>query len=158
MANLDNFNANEVEPSSSFEPIPASKYLAMITESEMKPTKNGTGSYLQLTFTVLEGPYKGRLVWARLCLKHPNQQTVQIARGQLSAICRAVGVMQPRDSADLHNLPLLISVKVKKNEQTGELTNEVKGFEAKSAGVPQQSAAGVAGSNQSAGSTPPWRR
>ncbi|RIK77249.1 MAG: hypothetical protein DCC68_17685, partial [Planctomycetota bacterium] len=54
MASL-NFNANEVEPASDFEPIPAGKYLAMITDSEMKPTKNGTGHYLQLTFQILDG-------------------------------------------------------------------------------------------------------
>ena len=33
---------------------------------------------------------------------------VKIARGELSAICRAVGVMQPRDSVELHNVPLEI--------------------------------------------------
>ena len=68
MANLNGFNANEVDPAVGFDPIPAGKYLAIITESEMKPTKAGTGQYLQLTFQVLEGQYKGRLVWARLNL------------------------------------------------------------------------------------------
>ena len=44
MANLNNFNANQVEPSSNLEAIPAGKYLAVITESELKPTKSGSGS------------------------------------------------------------------------------------------------------------------
>ena len=39
-----NFNANEVEPSTGYDPIPAGKYQAVITESEMKPTKTETGS------------------------------------------------------------------------------------------------------------------
>src|SRR3990172_3284342 len=39
MANLNGFNANNVDPATDFEPIPAGKYLAVITESEMKPTK-----------------------------------------------------------------------------------------------------------------------
>ena len=42
MATL-NFNANEVEPSTGFDPIPAGKYQAVITDSEMKPTKTGNG-------------------------------------------------------------------------------------------------------------------
>ena len=46
MANLNGFNAAQVEPSQDFEPIPAGKYLAVITETEMKPTKNGSGQYL----------------------------------------------------------------------------------------------------------------
>ncbi len=55
MADLRGFDANQVEPSSDFEPIPAGKYLAVITETEMKPTKSGAGSYLQLTFQIIEG-------------------------------------------------------------------------------------------------------
>lgn len=33
-----NFNANEVEPSIGFDAIPAGKYQAVITDSEMKDT------------------------------------------------------------------------------------------------------------------------
>lgn len=152
MANLNGFNANEVEPTASFEAIPAGKYIAAITESEMKATKNGSGNYLQLTFTVLEGEYRNRVLWARLNLSNPNATAVKIARSELSALCRAIGVMQPRDSVELHNIPLLITVKVKKREDTGELTNEIKGFEPKSAaaGAPQQAPA--------SSNVPPWKR
>ncbi len=152
MANLNGFDAAQVEPTASFVPIPAGKYLAAITESEMKPTKNGSGSYLQMTFTVLEGEYKNRVLWARLNLNNPNVTAVKIARSELSAICRAVSVLQPRDSVELHNIPLLITVKVKKREDTGELTNEIKGYEPKAvaAGQPQQAPA--------ASTTPPWKR
>ena len=152
MANLNGFNANEVEPTASFDPLPAGKYLATITASEMKAIKSGSGSYLELEFTVLEGQYKDRKVWDRLCINHPKDITQKIARGNLSAICRAIGVMQPRDSVELHNLPLLVSVKCKKREDTGEITNEVKGYEAKSAaaGQPQQAPA--------TDTTPPWKR
>ena len=150
MPSLQGFNAHEVEPNSSFDPIPADKYVAMIVESEVKPTKTGNGSYLQFTFQILEGPYKGRLLWTRLNMDHPNQQTVQIARGELSAICRALGVMTPNDSVELHNLPLVITVRCKKRADTGEITNEIKGYAKKEAakGQPQQAAT----------NTPPWRR
>ena len=99
----------------------------------MKPTKNGDGAYLELTFEVLDGEYKGRKVWANLNLENPSQTAVKIARAELSSICRAVGVMTPSDSTDLHNLPLVIRVKCKKRKDTGDLTNEVKGFEKKGA-------------------------
>ena len=153
MANLNGFNATEVEPTTSFEPLPAGKYLAAITESEMKPTKSGSGSYLQLTFSILEGEYKSRILWARLNLNNPNATAVKIARSELSAICHATGVMQPRDSVDLHNLPLVITVKCKKREDTGELTNEIKGYARKdAAGNGQQPQAPVTDN------TPPWKR
>ena len=151
MANLNGFNANEVEPTGSYEPIPAGKYPAAITESEMKPTKNGSGSYLQLTFTITDGAYKNRVLWARLNLNNPNATAVKIAQSELSAICHAVGVMQPRDSVELHNLPLVIVVKCRKRDDTGDLTNEIKGYERKEP-------AGQARQAPATDSTPPWRR
>ena len=73
------------------------------------------------------------------------------ARSELSALCRAVGVLQPRDSVELHNIPLLLTVKLKKREDTGELTNEVKGYEPKAS-------AGQAPQAPVASNTPPWKR
>jgi hypothetical protein len=150
MADLHGFDARNVEPTADFEPIPAGKYLAMITESEMKPNKSGTGGYLQLTFQILDGPYKNRFVWARLNLNNPNATAVKIAHGELSALCRAVGVLAPNDSIELHNLPLVIMVKCKKRADTGEIQNEIKGYAKKDAatGQPQQAPS----------ATPPWRR
>lgn len=156
MANLSGFNAHDVDPNTSFDPIPADKYLAAITASEMKPTKNGNGSYLELTFSVLEGEYRGRTLWARLNLNNPNATAVKIARGELSAICRAVGVMQPRDSVELHNLPLVINVKLKKRSDNDELTNEIKGFEAKAEAGAHAAASG--GQAPVTDNTPPWKR
>ena len=82
-----NFNANEVEPSTGYDPIPVGKYQAVITESEMKPTKTGNGQYLQLEFEIIEGDYKNRKIWARLNLENANTDAVRIARADLSAIC-----------------------------------------------------------------------
>src|SRR5687768_10917949 len=104
MANLGNFNAHEVDPNSQFDPVPAGKYLAVITASEAKPTRSGKGSFLELTFEILEGDYKGRKLWARLNLENPSEMAVKIARAELSAICHATGVMQPKDSMELHDL------------------------------------------------------
>jgi hypothetical protein len=150
MPSLNGFNANEVEPAVGFDPIPAGKYLAIITESEFKKTKSGAGQYLQFTFQVIEGEHKGRLLWARLNLDNANTTTVKIARAELSAICRAVGVMAPKDSIELHNLPLVIKVGHKKRNDTGELTNVIKDYEKTQAAQPVTAAA--------ADGKPPWQR
>ncbi len=150
MANLSGFNANEVEPTTDFEPIPAGKYTAVITDSEMKPTKAGTGHYLQLAFQIIEGEYKGRFLWARLNLDNPNATAVQIARAELSAICRAVGVMAPKDSIELHDLPLLIHVRCKKRHGADEIDNVITKYEKRNTASSQP--------NQAATDTPPWRR
>ena len=151
MATLD-FNANDVAPTTEYQPLPAGKYLAEITASEQKQTKSGNGNYLELEYTVIEGPCKGRKVWDRLCLNHPNELTQRIARGNLSAICHAVGVMQPRDSVELHNLPLVLTVKCKKRADTDEVSNEVKGY------AKRESAVGQPQQAPTTDQTPPWAR
>jgi len=151
MAELGNFDASKVEPAT-FEALPAGKYLAVITDSEMKPTKNGDGHFLQLAFTVIEGEHKNRVLFARLNLDNPNATAVKIARGELSAVCRAVGVLQPKDSVELHNLPLVITVKCKKRQDTDEIVNEIKGYAKKEAATGQPQQAPVTSD------TPPWRR
>jgi len=160
MANLNGFNANEVEPVDDLEPIPAGKYVAVITDSEMKPTKSGTGNYLQLTFQIIEGEYANRLLWVRLNLDNPNGTAVEIARRELSSICRAVGVMVPTDSTDLHNLPCFIHVRVKRRSDTGELQNEVKGYSRRDATAQPIAASEVASSTPDASGSdaPPWKR
>lgn len=116
----------------------------------MKPTKAGTGNYLQLTFQVIEGEFQNRRLWARLNLDNPNPTAVQIAQAELSAICRAIGVMAPSDSAELHNLPLMISVKCRNRQDTGEITNEIKGYSPRKA----LKVATASGEDN----TPPWKR
>lgn len=79
MANMSGFDANEVEPAVGFDPIPAGKYLAVISESEMKPTRSGVGQHLQLTLQVIEGAYRGRLPLARAASECLSEQSAQRA-------------------------------------------------------------------------------
>lgn len=150
MPSLNGFDANTVDPTTEFEPVPAGKYLAVIVESEMKATKSADGHYLELKFQLLEGPCKNRMLWSRLNLDNPNRQAVQIAQAELSAVCRAVGVMQPKDSIELHNLPLLITVKCKKRDDTGDVVNVIRGYAKK------ETANGARA--QETTNTPPWVR
>ena len=132
MSNLSgyNFNAEEIEPSSSFDPIPAGWYQAIISNSEMKATRDGYGEYLSLTLQVIEGQYENRLVFARLNLKNANDKAVDIARKDLAAICRAVGVMSPQASEELHDKPLMIKVKVRAASGDYEASNDIGGYKA----------------------------
>jgi len=150
MPSLNGFDANTVDPTTEFEPVPAGKYLAVIVESEMRATKSGDGHYLELKFQLLEGPYKNRMLWSRLNLDNPNPQAVQIAQAELSAICRATSVLQPKDSIELHNLPLLITVRCKKRDDTGDVVNEIRGYAKKE---PVNGARAQETTN-----TPPWAR
>jgi len=127
MAQL-NFDANNVDPQSTFDPIPADDYTVMVIDSDMKPTKNNMGKYLELTLQVVEGPMNGRLIWDRLNLVNQNQQAVEIAQRQLSAICHAVGVMNVTDSVQLHNIPMVARVTYVEASGQYQAKNEVKGY------------------------------
>lgn len=129
MVDLNGFNANEEEPAGDFSPIPSGKYECVIIESERVRTKADDGSFLKLTFEVTAGDFKGRRLWANLNTENPSAKAVQIAKGQLSAICRAVGVMEPKDSQELHDLPLMVSVRKTTSDEYGE-QNKVTGFSA----------------------------
>lgn len=151
MASLNGFDASQVPEQMEFTALPEGQYVVIATASEMKPTKNGQGQFLQFTFEVLDGPQKGRKVWARLNLVNGNQTAVDIAQRELGAICRAVGIIKPNDSAELHNRPLLITVAVEIDERKRE-GNVIKKYEAvNAAGVAPVGNAAPAGAAPWAG-------
>lgn len=153
---FDNFDANSVEPNKPLDPLPAGWYKAVIVESEEKPTKAQTGSYLQLSLEVIDGQHHGRKVTDRLNLNNPNATASEIAYRTLSAICHAVGIMTPRQSQDLHDKPLMVKVAVKPASGEYGPSNEVKGYEAVGGGSAAPVAAAPAA--KAASSTPPWKR
>ena len=155
MAQIGPFDATQVAPREDFSAIPAGEYLAQIVDSDMKPTKKNDGQYAELTFEVMEGEFKGRRVWARLNLDNPSVKAVEIAQRDLSAICRAVGKLQIRDTQELHYKPMVIRVDVSRREGYPD-SNEIKAYKAVPGGTP--AAAGAAPAPAASGEAPPWAR
>ena len=122
------FNAASVEPSTPMDVLPKGKYLCMAIASELKPTRNNTGEYLQITFEVLEGNYKGRKIFERLNIRNSNKTAEDIAQRALSALCHAVGVIELDDSEQLHNIPVTLDVDVDPAKGEYSASNRVKGY------------------------------
>jgi hypothetical protein len=124
-----NFDASQVAPNAGNpEPVPAGWYNAQIDESEMKPTKGGDGTYLQLRFVIVDGNYANRKVYARLNLRNANPVAQEIAYGELSAICHAVGVMQLQDSQQLHGQPMKIKLNVSPGQDGYDPSNNIRSY------------------------------
>ena len=124
-----NFNATQVEPNTRPEPIPTGQYPVMIVRSEEKPTKAGTGSYIELEMQVQGGEFNGRKVYDRLNIRNPNQQAVDIAYATLSSICHVTGRLHIQDTSQLHGVPFIAIVKkIPRNDRPEEMTNEVSGY------------------------------
>lgn len=128
MAQL-NFDASTVEVAS-FDALPEGAYEVVITDSKLQETKSGNGTMLVLDLEVISGDYQGRRLWDRLNLVNPNATAVDIAKQTLSSICRAVGVIQLNDTAQLHDRPLIALVR-QRTRPDGEVTNEIKGYRPK---------------------------
>ena len=130
MGILDGFNANDVAPSVGFAPIPEGTYNCMTKSAVEKPTKDGSGIYLEIEFKIVDGQNQGRGFYHRFNLKNRNAQAVQIARGELSAFCRAIGVLAPKVVHEFANKVLRVSLKVEaRRDDATKLTNTVKAFE-----------------------------
>lgn len=157
MAQID-FDANQHEPAKELTPIPEGKYQMIATASELKTTSDGAGSYLAYTFEVVDGQYKGRKLWHNFTRQNSNADAVRIGNEQLSAFCRAVNVMQPRDSAQLHNIPFIGSVGVEKRKDTGTLKNKLKGWESRASAAATTQQPAASGAAAAAGSPAPWKK
>jgi len=132
--------------------LPDDDYVAVIDQSEEKRTKSGMGSYLELRFEVIEGPFSSRKLWTRLNLKNPSDKAVEIAEAELGAICKAVGVETPNVSEDLHDRPLMIKVRSEeRQDKPGVFSNVIRGY------APKVSAAGPSAPQKAPGSAP-WEK
>lgn len=165
MAELNTtFDANTVTPNAPIATIPDGDYTVIAKESVWERTKNNDGTFLKFQFEVLEGPHKGTPLWDRLNLDNQNPQAVEIAQKTLSALCHATGVMIVKDSAQLHNIPIIATVKIKPDDK-GEPRNEIKGYK-KRAGAGTISGSALTGPISAAPATPapaapataPWLR
>lgn len=148
------FDATQIEPQSEFTPLPAGEYLVMISDSEVKATKTGSGQYLQLSLQVLDAPYKGRLIFDRINIQNQSPTAQEIGQRALSALCHAVGILQVNDSAQLHNIPFIVRVSVRPDQQYGD-SNEVKGYKSATGAKPSVS---TRPSASAAAPTPPAQR
>lgn len=157
-----------------YELLPAGWYTAQVTESEIVPLKSGQGQALKLTFEVLQDGYRNRKVWSRLNVRHSGSpKSESIAQQQLRELCESVGVVRMQDTAELHNKPLQIKVKIRKDDSGQyEDQNEVTAYKPAGQGAgpgARPTAAGAAPSAPAAnapvatpaaagGSVPPWQK
>lgn len=163
------FETGSVEKrESNYELLPLGWYTAQISESSVVSLKSGNGQAIKLTFDILSEGYRGRKVWAQLNVRHTNPKAETIAQQQLRELCEAIGLARFTDTVELHNKPVQIKIKVRKDD-TGQYEdqNEVTGYKpangaAVAPSVPRAPAAPAAAPANApvAGpaTTPPWQK
>jgi hypothetical protein len=107
-----NFDASQV-PETSFDPLPAGDYLVWITESDI-PTDDQGNQKVTITMEVIEPQqYAGRKAWDSFTLEnYQNPKWAETGRQILATVCRAIGVMSPRETEELHGIPFCVRLEV----------------------------------------------
>jgi hypothetical protein len=88
------FDASQFQPRQAGEAHPVGDFDFTITGCEIKSTKDNSGGYFQVEFTSPRGSIIHRYnIWYNDPNDHTKSaKTVEIAHGQLSALCHATGV------------------------------------------------------------------
>lgn len=122
-----NFNANQYDPNQGLAAHPpANKAPFTITNTAIVETKDKTGAMLVVDLTSPMGT-----IIQRYNIHNANPKAVEIAYGQLSALCRAVGIYQidgNNECAALRGGKGLMDVGYQKGEEPDPAFPDRKGY------------------------------
>jgi len=105
---------HEEAPREDFAPLPNGDYPVVVQSSD-KPTSKAGHVYFKIVFQVIEGEAKNRLIFDNLNCYHPNADVASRAKGSLYRLGEAVGKIGATDTSEFHNIPLVVTVKSKRN-------------------------------------------
>jgi hypothetical protein len=111
----------------SFGPLPAGDYVAIVTGDETKLTAAGD-SAMQFEYTIIDGEFTNRKIWDYMNVGHSKPETQASALRDLKALCSACGVMDPDDTAELHDIPFTLKLGIKVDKETKDKKNSVQGY------------------------------
>lgn len=136
--------ANAPAQSNDFSALPPGIYRAIIADVQDKPTKAGTGAYLNIEFQIHGGRYDGRKVWEICNYSNPNETAVRIGFQTLKAIGAALGLAEKFQPGDMLDKMLLIDLIVDKADSK---RNKIKGYKPDSYTAPVAASASVSPSD-----------
>lgn len=119
------------EPSTDFDVVPAGTYVMALIEAEAKDTKAGTGRRMDCRFQILEGKFKGRLIFTNFNLKNPNEQAVEISMEQLKMLMLSTKISDLKskwDFSPLLNRKVGGRVKISKGDENYEDSNDISRY------------------------------
>lgn len=116
------FDVNNVAPATGGGnqlPVSNSKgHLVVITESEVVPVANKpNAAYIKFDVRIIEGEFAGAEGIYRVNYFSDSEVAANIAKGQLSALGHVCHVQQLANTAQLHNVPFRVVVKLQKDAE-----------------------------------------
>lgn len=126
MAFID-FNAQQVPEDTGPEPLPAGDYLIYVESSELRQEDDGTQKLSMVAKVIQPEHFAGRTLFPSFTMYSSNTSHVQTGQRLLALVCRAVGVIHPRDSEELHDKPFWTRV-VPKASSSGKVYSNMTTF------------------------------
>ena len=124
------FNGANQEAMDDFSVVPASTYNAQVVKSDVVPTKKKDGTRMNLQFKIIDGEFKGRIIFAGYNIDNPNPDAVAISRKEVKSLCDAIGKPDGiTDTNQLHNIPLQIKLKIVPAKDGYPEKNEISFYE-----------------------------
>lgn len=119
----DKIIVNEVAERQDFTPLPAGKYVAMVTNTDYKDNNNKDGKILALTFEIQDGTYTNRKIFENLNIRNKNEIAQRIATEALAELCKALGKETLSDTDELLNKRVVLDVAVTVDKPTEKYPN-----------------------------------
>lgn len=128
MGNLG-FTLTEEDYKNNYSPLPAGEYPVVVTDTEIKPTKEGTGKFVKVTHQVVDGPYNGKFIVNNINIQNPNPVAVEISKKTLAKIEKALGlpVGGLQNHEQMRGVPVRVHLTVKQDDKYGP-GNEIKNY------------------------------
>lgn len=152
------------EANMGYEPLPEGEYTVKVDSTDLKPTKNGTGQYINVELVVLGPKYQGRKLFARFNIVNDSMEAMRIGRQQLKGLMTAGGMTQDQinrfsDTDQLVGLTFNVRVGIEEGKGQYDAQNRIKSYKkAEGVSVPPSAPAFAApapgGSFSEAFSTP----
>ena len=116
-----------------FEPLPEGEYTVKVDSTDLKPTRSGTGQYINVELVVLGPKYQGRKLFTRYNIINDSMEAMRIGRQQIKSLMTASGMTQEQinqfnDTDQLLGLTCNVLVGIDEgNEQYGA-QNRIKRY------------------------------
>ena len=94
--------------------VPDGWYQSVIEMADLRTTKDGTGKYISVRFSIIGPDYANRSVFANLNIVNKSIVAEAIGREELGKIMRSCGLETITDTDEIIGAPVEILVKSKK--------------------------------------------
>lgn len=76
----------------SYDPLPDDSYTVSLNRIREKSTKAGNGTMIDVSFQVVDGEFKNRLIWDSFLISHSNPKAAGIGLQRLDSMLKSMGV------------------------------------------------------------------